>query len=204
MEKIKRNKGITLIALVITIILILILAGIAISAVTNTGLFAQVDEAKKKTENIQVEEEKTLASYENTIGEYVSGTRDQIIVDKAEYEQLKSKIEELNQKISDLETKNNKSGCIDVSNEIEKFSITQEVNSYTATENCYITATLYAYGGDSISIYVNDENISGIYNNNSGWVGAPFTIILNKGDTLKFEPSNYNKIMSSINVWKIK
>ena len=49
MKKIINNKGITLVALVITIVILLILAGISIQAITNTGLFEQVEEAKKKT-----------------------------------------------------------------------------------------------------------------------------------------------------------
>ena len=35
----KLNKGITLVALVVTIIILLILSGITISSLTNTGLF---------------------------------------------------------------------------------------------------------------------------------------------------------------------
>lgn len=42
-----KNKGITLIALVITIIILLILAGIAISSLTGSGLFNKSKEAKK-------------------------------------------------------------------------------------------------------------------------------------------------------------
>lgn len=95
MKVTKEKKGITLIALVITIVILLILAGITIQAMTNQSLFEKADEAKKKTENAQVEEEETLADYENTIGEYVSGTREQIMVDKEEYEELKNKVEEL-------------------------------------------------------------------------------------------------------------
>ncbi len=34
-----RDKGITIVALVITIVILLILAGISIQAITNTGLF---------------------------------------------------------------------------------------------------------------------------------------------------------------------
>ena len=42
MEKIRKNKGITLIALVITIVILLILAGIAIAALTgDNGLFSR-------------------------------------------------------------------------------------------------------------------------------------------------------------------
>ena len=45
----KSTKGITLIALVITIIILLILAGISISALTNQGLFKNAKEAKNRT-----------------------------------------------------------------------------------------------------------------------------------------------------------
>ena len=47
---IKREKGITLIALVITIIILLILAGISISALTNQGLFKNAKAAQNATE----------------------------------------------------------------------------------------------------------------------------------------------------------
>ena len=51
MKKCRKNsRGITLIALVITIIILLILAGISISALTNTGLFGKATDAKVKTE----------------------------------------------------------------------------------------------------------------------------------------------------------
>lgn len=40
----KGNKGITLVALVITIIILLILAGISISTLTNTGIFGKAKE----------------------------------------------------------------------------------------------------------------------------------------------------------------
>ena len=44
-----KNKGITLVALVLTIIILLILAGISIAALTNTGIFGRAQEAKKAT-----------------------------------------------------------------------------------------------------------------------------------------------------------
>ena len=46
----RKNKGITLIALVITIIILLILSGISISALTNQGLFKNAKLAKEKAE----------------------------------------------------------------------------------------------------------------------------------------------------------
>lgn len=59
----KNNKGITLIALIITIIILLILAGISISALTQTGIFEKAKEAKQKSENAQEEENKILNNY---------------------------------------------------------------------------------------------------------------------------------------------
>ena len=56
-----RENGITLVALVITIIVLLILAGISIQAITNTGLFANAKQAKEKSMEGQLKEEITLA-----------------------------------------------------------------------------------------------------------------------------------------------
>jgi len=61
MEKIINNKGITLVALVITIIILLILAGISIQAITNTGLFANAKRAKDESMKGQLKEEISLA-----------------------------------------------------------------------------------------------------------------------------------------------
>jgi len=61
MEKIINNKGITLVALVITIVILLILAGISIQAITNTGLFANAKKAKEKSIEGQLKEEISLA-----------------------------------------------------------------------------------------------------------------------------------------------
>ena len=52
-KRYKSTKGITLVALVITIIILLILAGISISTLTNTGIFEKAKEAKQKSENAQ-------------------------------------------------------------------------------------------------------------------------------------------------------
>ena len=47
--KFNKNKGITLIALVITIIILLILEGISISTLTQTGLFGKAKQAEQKS-----------------------------------------------------------------------------------------------------------------------------------------------------------
>ena len=68
----KTNRGITLVALVITIIILLILAGISISTLTNTGIFQKAKDAKKASENAEKEQNKTLDSYEKELNKYTS------------------------------------------------------------------------------------------------------------------------------------
>ena len=52
----KKNKGITLVALIITVVVLLILAGISVQAITNTGLFKGAIQAQKATKRAQVTE----------------------------------------------------------------------------------------------------------------------------------------------------
>ena len=71
----KKNKGITLVALVVTIVVLLILAGISISALTNTGIFQKAKDAKQKSEEATQNEESLLAEYEVEIDKYTSNDR---------------------------------------------------------------------------------------------------------------------------------
>ncbi len=57
----KQEKGITLVALIITIVVLLILAGISIQSINNTGLFANAKKAKEKSMEGQLKEEISLA-----------------------------------------------------------------------------------------------------------------------------------------------
>ena len=67
----RRNKGITLIALVVTIIVLLILAGISIAMLTGqNGILNRAAEAKEKTRVAQEDEEKTLQGYEDIMAQY--------------------------------------------------------------------------------------------------------------------------------------
>lgn len=65
----KSQKGITLVALVITIIILLILAGISIASLTGSGLFDRAKEAKNASENAQNVENTILNDYETKINE---------------------------------------------------------------------------------------------------------------------------------------
>ena len=70
-KKIENEKGITLVALVITIIILLILAGISISALTNTGIFQKAKDAKQKSDDAALDQNTKLDEYENELDKYL-------------------------------------------------------------------------------------------------------------------------------------
>ena len=82
MNKLKTQNAITLIALVITIIVLLILAGISIAALTNQGLFAKANEAKQKMDDATINQAKILNEYEDELKKYIPGQSEEKLVDK--------------------------------------------------------------------------------------------------------------------------
>ena len=71
----KKEKGITLVALVVTIIVLLILAGVTISlTMSGNGIFDKSREASKKYVNASNQEQEQLTSaadtMQNTMNEY--------------------------------------------------------------------------------------------------------------------------------------
>jgi len=60
----KENKGITLVALVITIIVLLILAGVSINAIQNGGIIGNAQDAKNKYEEEKRKEESVISQLE--------------------------------------------------------------------------------------------------------------------------------------------
>ena len=72
-----KENGITLVALVITIIILLILAGITIATLAgDNGLFSRAQQAKKIAKNASDTEETILADYENKINMAISSNRE--------------------------------------------------------------------------------------------------------------------------------
>ena len=119
MKKNKSTRGITLIALVITIIILLILAGISISALTNQGLFKNAKIAQNATEKAEAEQGKTLNEYEDEINKYLSNN------DKTE-ETLVDKVNDGTIKIGDYVKYTPNTASTD--------SILQELNTYSGSD----------------------------------------------------------------------
>ena len=74
-ERLNKTGGITLISLVLTIIILFILSGITISALTNQGLFKNARLAKEKTEKEQKKETSLLDQYESELNKYAENGR---------------------------------------------------------------------------------------------------------------------------------
>ncbi len=79
----RNNSGITLIALVITIIVLLILAGVTIATLTgDNGILTQANNAKERTEEAEKDEKANLAQTEDFINEYVNGVEVEQVTDE--------------------------------------------------------------------------------------------------------------------------
>lgn len=88
------HRGITLISLVITIIILLILAGVTISLIMGeNGIFEIAQNAAKEYENSAQKEEVGINNLTNQIEKYgIASNGGTITIDKNEYEKLKEKL----------------------------------------------------------------------------------------------------------------
>ena len=76
MEKLKRNKGITLISLIITIVILIILATITVNqSLGDNGLFKKARQGAQEYKNAQDYEETEIAKTINEIDNFVGGNR---------------------------------------------------------------------------------------------------------------------------------
>ena len=124
-QKLKNEKGITLVALVITIIVLLILAGVTLSMVMGeSGIFGKANSAKEKTQLSNAEETIRLAVLENQV-KSVSGdaslTNDQL------KEEIAKKLTEQGYAVSGSAVTYYGDKTIDIENYLEK-----ESKTYTA------------------------------------------------------------------------
>ena len=186
MRKILKNsKGITLIALVITIVILLILAGISISALTQTGLFGRAKQAEQVSKEKQEEENATLGTYEDEIDKYLGdkSSTGEKLVDKVN--DGKIKIGDYVKYTPDTVLTTDKS-YTDLLSNLEKYSgstlysVTQETNLnwrvLDVTDDGQVRLisdkpttskiTLYGYKGYNNAVKLLDDACSVLYTNN--------------------------------------
>ena len=95
MERLREKRGITLIALVVTIVVLLILAGITISLVfSENGVIGKAKEAKEETRGAAVEEAKNMWELDKSLTKYVGGSSqslDELLDSLEEQKQITAK-----------------------------------------------------------------------------------------------------------------
>lgn len=63
----REERGITLVALIITVIILVILAAVTIITMQNSNMIKYALEGTQKYQNAQIDEENTINTFENTI-----------------------------------------------------------------------------------------------------------------------------------------
>ena len=129
-EKILNKNGITLIALVITIIVLLILAGVAIATLTGeNGLFARAKQAKQTQTESEMKEKLNLSIQELQVEKLTEATLDDIT-----QEWLTQKLSEYNPILKEDVTTNNKKVTLQKNGIIKTYMIDENLN-ITEVEN---------------------------------------------------------------------
>ena len=125
-QKLKNEKGITLVALVITIIVLLILAGVTLSMVMgDSGIFGKSNSAKEKTQLSNAEETIKLAVLENQV-KSVSG--DAALTNDQLKEEIAKKLTEQGYTVSGSSVTYYGDKTIDIENYLEKESTSKSYN----------------------------------------------------------------------------
>lgn len=180
----KKEKGITLVALVITIIVLLILAGITLNLVIGeNGLIARAQQAGKNTTEAQEAENMELANLENSMDKHISTTREQITVDREQYEQLLADVAQLKQNSSTASARQ-----LDYNNARE-ITIQENTKVQFNEEGVLFTSIGCENGMPQISIYINDRNIMYTANAHT-WSAVNNTIPVGKDDQYLWKRTN--------------
>ena len=154
----KKSNGITLIALVITIVVLIILASVAITlSLGENGIFKKAAKAKEDTQVAQNEESMQIAEATNSIDEIVGSSRDTVTLTTEQYNEIMNKLNTLETKV------NNSIGFVDYNNVLT--TITTQGASWTATEDCAIVGGIRVTEPYAAELSVNGKSISVLYNN---------------------------------------
>ena len=176
---IRNKRGITLIALIITIVVLLILAGVVINlTMGDNGIIGKVQTAVGKYENAIHKENMDIEKMIKEIGSQVGGSREQIMVDKDEYETLKATVSSMATRVNQLtDTKLNNNTNLLISNRYRAGTVTMgavtpenrgtSVNvsfSEPFPNTNYSVSVLQANSGEgaaAMSYYIDNKTVSG-------------------------------------------
>lgn len=157
----KGNNGITLVALVVTIVVLLLLAGISLNLVLGkNGIISRAQEAKEITQNKYEKEQQDLADLDDEMfmGERISATPEDVLEGKTYYKE--------NEKLSTGTMKNNEDKDVTI-NPGESYTIPEGYHSGegTVTADGITDFTPGTATADNISegktAWVNGQKITG-------------------------------------------
>ena len=150
MKKILRDRGITLIALIITIIILLILAGVAISSIGKNGLLSRANQSNEKQIKAEMKEQLILA-----INELQIEKEGNIKLDNITQEWANNKLKDYQPQITDDVSTNGKIVIMKKNNIIGKFLIDDKLNiTEMDTSGINITYKTLVRNGENIEISI--------------------------------------------------
>ena len=176
-----KERGITLVALVITIIVLLILAGISIQAITNTGLFANAKLAKEKSIEGQLKEEITLAIQSIQAEEVYKGNS--VTLETLAGGQLEKKLKDISAELTDGE----------INGEYKDYEYTIDSN-FNVTINGPVTGVRIKGSAEVQTGYVFEGNTVEIKVTASITEGTITGIEAPEGATIKTDTSTTEKV----------
>ena len=202
----KSNKGVTLVALVVTIIVLIILAGISINLILgDNGIITIAKKAKENTELAKIQEETELNELYTQLE--ADGSNSENLPNDSK---VSISIEELKQLIKTEVEKQaiNSSTFIDTNNIIKEVCNGTNLNtvSYTAEEDCIISGSIRTWSSDSYAtIFVDNIAIYNVGGSDTSY-GDYNSIYqpLKKGQTIKIVFSNTNNGTNFIKAYGIK
>ena len=162
MKKLEKKNGITLISLVITIVILLILAGISISALAGkNGLFTKVKQANKAHVEAEMKEQLTLALHDLQLEKKGEATPDDVT-----QEWLNTEIKDYEPNLKEDATLEGKIVIMSKNNVIGKFLIDSNLNiaeiEYNA-DNLEFEYETKSRNGDNLEISIKlRDKVNGI------------------------------------------
>ena len=177
-----RNNGITLVALVITIIILLILAGISIQAISNTGLFANAKRAKDESMKGQLQEEISLAIQSIQTEEIYKGNS--VTLETLAGGQLEEALTDITAELNGDEINGEYKNYAYTIDSNLKVTINGEVSGAKITGTAEVQTTSYVFEGTTVDVKVT-ANVT---------EGTITGIVAPEGATLKTDTSATEKI----------
>ena len=189
-QKLKNEKGITLVALVITIIVLLILAGVTLSMVMgDSGIFGKANQAKEQTQLSNAEEIIKLAVLENKV-KSVSGDADALTNEELKTE-IGKKLTEQGYTVSGSTVTYYGDKTIDIENYLDK----EKTTTYTA----YNVGDQVTVGGEKFYVIKasseSEEKVTLLAEKN---IDTTTMVQSDSANTIAFSSTNYWKNIEGI------